>query len=218
MAAWPVTGAAAATVVAPVDGATVGSRPAFRFDVPQGTWELELAKSPETLGSGYGLGAFIDTRYVDRGTIGGSRNPPFVGGWDVERIDAGRYFWHVRVDAKGAATDPAWSPTRRLVVRDEPARLDAFALRATRLARTTPRCASRVQLSGTAAAADNDPSPRLRLSLRWRPGATVRPALAGGRFGAVVCTRRTVLTVRPVLRDGAGQLTRGPAQRVRVRP
>ena len=224
-ALWPVSSASAADAIAPRDGELVNSRPAFVFDVARGSAEIELSRTPETKTAGDDAGAFVEREESDFMLIG--RTEPGVGYWDGDRINAGRYYWHVKADdyADDFSGDPRpmWSPTRTLVVRDEAVVFEGWTVRARRL-RPRGRCATRVRLSGTIAWSDNAEDPAAGYSIRLIAGTRTIGRVtgtfdySGETYDRVVCVRRRTrarrFVVSAALRDPGGHLAVGPRRLV----
>lgn len=225
----PAAAATAADVVLPADGATVSSRPNFVVDYPQGTLDVELATTPETLTAGANVGQFVEPAADTFMLIGVGGRPAAIAAWgQAPRLNAGRYFWHVQPNdyatefARGYVAEP-WGVTRTLAVRDEPIVFEGWTLRARRVSRSG--CAARYrrayELSGTIAWSDNQADRVARYAITLRSG-TRRTVLKGvlrgsTRFANLVCTNHSAASVSITLRDTAGQLTRGPAKSLRLR-
>jgi hypothetical protein len=213
-----VSPASAATVLSPADGETVGSRPTFAFDILDGAVEVELARAPDLLTSG----GFVDTAQSLFATLYTRRPLDGLAPWSGGPITAGSYFWHVRVrdDSVDGLDWTPWQATRTLVVRDEAPVIGGYTLTARR-AKPTPGCA-RVVFTGKVAWTDNDDKPETTLSLAVdeldgeRLDTEDVTLDSGGEYTVSACTRRTRLTVTPLVSDRADQTTEGIPRTVKV--
>lgn len=199
-------------VISPADGATVGSRPQFVFDVAADSWAtVEVSDSPDVKTAGGNAGTFVDaaqTSYLMK--IAGG-----VGTWNSSPLDAGLYYWHASVE------DGAWSPVWTMTVQDEPAILEGYTARARRLHRPVRKCRTPVQVSGKIAYDDNDRDPRLRYSITYSAGGGVVGSVRGtitytSTYSGIICAPDRQLNLSITLRDRGGHLTRGDERTVRV--
>ena len=212
----------AADAVSPRDGESVASQPVFAFDIARGNALIEVSRGPELKTGGSDVGAFVDQVAESRFTIGGeSDSAPYIlkSGYPP-RLDAGRYFWHAKIDdyADDGPDEPtpAWGPVRRFTVRDEPVIFEGWVVRAERL-RPEGGCATPLRLRGKVVWDDNDARPRVRFRLTL--GATRLSVVFDGTEGSddfdeVVClrTRATSIRALPALRDKGDHVTAGPAR------
>lgn len=217
--------AAAATVIYPADGATVGSQPTFAFDFVNGKAEVELSRTADVKTSGDAAGAFVSpdgslfsllyTREPRDGLA------PWATDGSPRRILAGRYFWHVKVRDDGpedfGGTETPWQRTMTLTVRDEPVIFEGWTFRARKL-RATTSCRNRVRVSGTIAWSDNAQKPTARFVVRVL--GTGPSAKITGRFSdefertyaRTVCVRGSTLRARAALTDTAGHTSPGESK------
>jgi hypothetical protein len=220
--------ALAATAVSPVDGATVGSRPTFGFDLQEGDATVELSKSPDLLVSGTSAGAFVDVAAKHSGTVGGAGRPAGVLPWrgSPSRLLAGRYFWHAQIDNYDGVREPgegAWSPTRVLTVRDEPPEVEGWTLTVTRL-KPQGFC-DRVRVAGVLRVSDNAQPQLVRLTVVLdigsgvmldAPGAMIDAQVAADTYERTFCTRASRLAVFLEVDDPSGQTTRTESRAVTI--
>lgn len=214
--------ALAADVVSPRDGDTVASQPVFAFDLARGSALVEVARTPDVKTAGDDIGAFVDQHAESRFTIGGEfDSAPYIfkSGYPG-RLNAGRYYWHAKIDDSADdgpnEPEPAWGPVRRFTVRDEPVTFEGWAVRAERL-RPEGGCATPLRLRGKVVWDDNDSRPRVRFGLAL--GATrMRVDFDGtagsDEFDEIVClrTRSSSVKALPSLRDRGGHVTTGPTR------
>lgn len=216
--------ARAADAIAPRDGETVSSLPTFAFDFVYGTADIELSRAPDVRTDGPEAGSFVDYAAGNYALLY-QRNPPDgLAPWPTSgRLKSGLYYWHVKVRDDGSRdgygeTQP-YGVVRTLTVRDEPAVLEGWTLRADRL-HATERC-RRVRLRGKVAWSDNDDTPKARLTLNVRAGGrTLRwrqPLDYSGGFDTIICTRATRLAVTPKVVDRIGQVTAAASRTVDVK-
>ena len=212
--------ASAASVVTPVDGATVSATPTFTFDFTKGFADIELSHAPDIQASGAHAGEFVKR---DDEVVG------FVSGGKLtgpEPIDAGFYYWHAQVSDDNDPNNPAsvlgpWSALRRMTVKDQPPDFIGWIVGAA-LTNHTSACSSRVRLRGKVAYSDNDATPRVTLHVRISSGGhliTIRQLHLNAKdnFDATVCTRHRTLKLSPRLVDRIGHVTRGTPHTVHVR-
>lgn len=207
-------------VVSPTDGDAVPSRPTFTLDAEaQGaSLTVEVARTSELLTAGYRTGWFVDPV---ESNIGFFDRPPLNAlQWDTGRLPAGKYFWRSLIKTYDENPVSVWSAVQTFYVEDEPPIIEGWTLRAERL-RRRPTCRDTLwRLRGRVAYTDNDRTPRVRLALLLRHPAVTRTLRApldyGDRFDVLVCTRKTRITVTPVLTDRVGQAVRGQARPLRA--
>jgi hypothetical protein len=218
----------AATVISPADGALVGSRPIFGFDLQEGDATVELSKSPDVLVSGTSAGAFVDVAARDYGTVGGAGRPPGVLRWNgsPSRLLAGRYYWHAEIDNYDGVREPgegAWSPTRVLTVRDEPPEVEGWTLTVTRL-KPQGFC-DRVRVAGVLRVSDNARPQLVRLTVVLdtgtgvildAPGAMIDAEVVTDTYERTFCTRASRLAVFLEVDDPSGQTTRTESRAVTI--
>jgi hypothetical protein len=217
----------AADVVSPADGETVSSLPSFVVDYAEGTLEVELARTADTLTQGDKIGQFVEPVASDFMLIGTSGRPPNIATWDGSKLSAGRYFWHARPNDyatefdRGFSPHP-WGPTRTIVVRDEPPVIEGWTLGVRRL-RSQGFC-DRVHVSGVLRVSDNAQPPLVRLTvLLTADGKTLTEAgemvdaeTAEGTFERTFCTRASVVVISLQVADPSGQVSSSESRRVRI--
>lgn len=211
--------APAASVLTPVDGATVPARPTFTFDFAKGFAGIELSRSAALQASGPSAGEFVDRSDDVIGFVTNGRLKA------TAPIDAGTYYWHARV----AADDPSnparalgpWSALRRMTVADEPPDFLGWTIQAA-IAKHNSACSSRVRLRGKVSYEDNDADPRIRFRMRISSGGhllVTRTVSLNGKdhFDTTFCSRHRKLKVSPQILDKAGHVTKRGSRTIHVR-
>lgn len=210
-------------VLAPVDGAQVGSLPTFAFTLTNGAVDVELSRTPDVKVAGEDAGAFVDDTGPGFYFLLYRRSPRDGLGVATRPLHAGTWYWHERArndDLGDAAEMGPWGTVRRLVVEDETPIFEGWTLQAQRLARRGS--CRRVRLRGRLVWSDNDDTPHVKAALRVRGElqGTVRTLVV--RFGEVSSSQtydRVVcapapgrLRVTPEVIDEAWQQARGPVK------
>ena len=213
-----------ADAVAPADGAIVSSAPTFAFDFAVGIALVEVAVDPAVKTSGEDAGAFVAPVASDLTVLTDRRPQDGLAPWQGDRLNAGRYVWHVfaRDDSRQDGNTGAWTPTRSFVVADEPPAFGSWRVRAKRLKRKTRACPNIVRVYGAVSFTDNDAEPAAELAMTLRVGGKrteIRDDVTAATrdFSALVCTKHTRFAAEPALRDIAGNVATGPTRRVTVR-
>jgi hypothetical protein len=211
--------ATAASVVTPVDGATVSAMPTFTFDFAKGFADIELSRTPAIQATGAHAGQFADRADEVVGFVtGGKLTGP-------EPIDAGAYYWHASVADDNDPANPAkvlgpWSALRRMTVKDEPPTFIGWIVGAA-YTKHTSACHSKVRLRGKVAYDDNDANPRISVRISITSGGKLIKSIklslnSDDRFDGTFCSRHRKLKLTPHVVDRIGQATRGPTHTVHV--
>lgn len=209
-------------VVAPVDGQSVGSVPLFSFDFVDGSASIELSRSPDLKTVGDDAGRFVDAAYSDLLILSPTDPLPGSALFSLrDRVASGAYFWHARLANYTTDEFPqTWTPTRRLVVKDEPPLLEGFTIRADRVRRTSA-CARRVRVRSAVAWSDNEVKPTVRWVLKARTGRAALRGRFDGEFDrnidAITCAAGGRLAFKLVLVDDFGQQSQTGERMVVVR-
>lgn len=213
--------AVAANVTAPIDGASVPSRPTFTWDYLYGAATIEWSRAPDVRTSGDQVGRLVDPAGSVDEIFGTTPRSSTVL---RERLDSGVWFWTARLrddgSPEGFGEQEPWLPVRRFVVDDEPPEIEGWTLNASRV-RPRGTC-DRVRLRGVVRTDDNEPEAKVRITLVVRAGG--RTLFARGpsadegvvAFDREVCTRSGALEVEAHVADSRSQVTRTQPRTVRV--
>jgi hypothetical protein len=172
--------------------------------------------------AGDDVGAFVDQATDDFLLIGPIFGYPAGVAEPWSRpINAGRYFWHAKINDHTGDAPLVWGPTRTLTVRDEPAVFEGWTASAVR-GRKIEGC-SRTRVQGRIAWSDNAATPSVRYAVNVSTTDGKRTGQIKGtfdefdsRFSKVVCTKATKIKLTAEIRDGK-HTTRGPAKTISVR-
>lgn len=210
----------ATIVIAPADGAHVGSLPLFHLDTPfaGGSIELEFSRQPELQTAGGSIGSFVDVDDSDIRFF----DPPNIQAITPHRpLNSGVWYWHFELTSydERADSNGQWSPVRQMTVADEPPVLAGWTASARALKRKRHKC-RRARFTGAIIMEDNDPQPDAQIVVRVRSHRNTRrftkDAYLKTGYSFVACAhRRARVTV--VVRDRVGQISRVETRTIRVR-
>ena len=208
---------ASAALTSPHDGETISSRPTFTFDFAEGYAAIELADEPDVMTAGDDAGAFVDPEHTIFDSV---RDGALENTW-IFPVPAGSYYLHSR-ESPDDGPRGGWSPTIRVIVRDEPPQFHGWTAKARRVKRTK-RCARRLKVWGVLRYGDNSKREDIRYTVAVSAGGRTlgrsrgRDTHGSANYRTIVCTRATALDLTATLRDPAGQQASGPPRTLTLR-